>query len=248
MNCSGESITAATTTGTPITASTMITWTYTDWGNMTTQTQEVVIDDTIDPVPSPDNDLSPLSADCSLAENEITIPKATDNCDGTIMFTSSITPSITASTEITWTYRDVAGNTTTHTQEVTIADKMPPTPNPSNDLSEITRQCPLKETDLTTPAATDNCTGAVAVTNDVTSFPIMESRMITWTYTDGANNIATQTQQVTIDDTTDPVPAAADLPTLEDCSQITSLTAPTATDNCMGTVTVTNDVTSLPIT
>ena len=232
----------------PITSTTTITWTYTDpTGNTATQTQEMTIRDTMNPVPSSDNDLRALTAACSIPATDVTIPTASDNCDGEITATTNVTPPITASTTIMWTYSDAAGNTATQTQEVVIDDNMPPTPNPSNDLSEITRQCPLEENELTTPSATDNCTSSVTVTNDVPPFPITESRMITWTYTDGANNTATQTQQVTIADTTDPVPTTADLPTLEDCSQIISLTAPTATDNCDGTIIATTDITP-PIT
>ena len=247
MNCSGESIMATTTTKTPIMGNTTITWTYTDAGNMTTQTQEVTIRDTMSPVPNPDNNLSPLTADCSIPATDVTIPTAMDNCDGRIMATTTITPPITASTTITWTYSDAAGNTATQTQEVIIDDDRPPTPNPSNDLSEISRQCPLMENELTTPAATDNCTGSVTVTNNIVTFPITSDTTITWTYKDGADNTATQTQQVTIADTTDPVPAVADLPKLEDCSQITSLNAPNATDNCNGTITGTTNTTP-PIT
>ena len=232
----------------PITSTTTITWTYTDLtGNTATQTQAVTIKDTMSPVPNPSNDLSTLTAACSIPATDVTIPTAMDNCDGRIMATTTITPPITASTTIMWTYTDAVGNTATQTQQVTIADNVPPTPNLSNDLSEIMRQCPLGESELTTPAATDNCSGSVTVTNDVTSFPIMESMMITWTYTDGANNTVTQTQQVTIRDNTNPVPAAADLPTLEDCSQITSLNAPNATDNCDGTITAATNA-SPPIT
>ena len=227
----------------PITSTTTITWTYTDPSNNTaTQTQEVTIRDTMKPVPNRDNDLSTLTAACSIAIGDITIPTATDNCDGPIMATANVTPPITASMMITWTYTDVAGNMTTQTQEVVIDDNMPPTPNPSNDLSEISRQCPLMENELTTPAATDNCMGSVTVTNNIVNFPITSDTTITWTYTDGASNTSTQTQQVTIDDTTGPVPAIADLPTLEDCSQITTLTAPTAMDNCDGPIMATTDV------
>ncbi len=61
------------------------------------------------------------------------------------------------------------------------------------------------------------------------------------------DNSSTQTQNVVITDVTAPV---ADVATLADvtaeCS-VAALTAPTATDNCGGTVTVTNDAT-LPIT
>ena len=221
----------------PVTSDTTITWTYTDASNNTAiQTQKVTISDTTDPVPNPSNDLSTLTAACSIPAADVIIPTAMDNCDGPITATTNVTPPITASTTIMWTYTDAVGNTATQTQQVTIADNVPPTPNLSNDLSEIMRQCPLGESELTTPAASDNCTGTVTVTNNIVNFPITSDTTITWTYTDGANNTATQTQQVTIADTTDPIPTVTDLPTLEDCSQITSLTAPTATDNCDGTI------------
>ena len=232
----------------PITSDTTIIWTYTDASNNTaTQTQAVTIKDTMSPIPNPDNDLSTLTAACSIPAADVTIPTAMDNCDGPITATTNVTPPITASTTIMWTYTDAAGNTATQTQEVVINDDMPPTPNPSNDLSGIMRQCSLGENELTVPTATDNCTGSVTVTNNIGKFPIASDTTITWTYTDGANNTATQTQQVTIDDTMAPIPAIADLPTLEDCSQITSLTAPTATDNCDGTITAATNIT-LPIT
>ena len=232
----------------PITSDTTITWTYTDASNNTaTQRQAVTIRDTMSPVPNRDNDLRALTAACSIPAADVTIPTAMDNCDGEIMATTNVTPPITASTTIMWTYRDAAGNTATQKQEVVIDDDMPPTPNPSNNLSEIMRQCSLGESELTTPVATDNCSGEVTVTNNIASFPITSDTTITWTYTDGANNTTTQTQRVTIDDTMAPVPATADLPTLEDCSQITSLTAPTANDNCDGPITATTDITP-PIT
>ena len=232
----------------PIISDTTITWTYADASNnIATQTQAVTIKDTMSPVPDRDNDLSTLTADCSIAADQVKIPTAMDNCDGEIMATTTITPPITASTTIMWTYRDVAGNMATQTQEVVIDDDIPPTPNPSNNLSEITRHCLLRESELITPAATDNCTSSVTVTNNVVNFPIISDTTITWTYTDGANNTSTQTQQVTIDDTMAPIPVIADLSTLEDCSQITSLNAPTAMDNCDGTITATTNVTP-PIT
>ena len=249
MNCSGESIMAATTTQTPIMGNTTITWTYTDAGNMTTQTQEVTIRDTMSPDPDND-DLRALTAACSIPATDVTIPTAMDNCDGRIMATANVSPPITASTTITWTYTDAAGNTATQTQEVTIADNIAPSPDPSNDLSEITRQCPFEENELRTPAATDNCTSSVTVTNNIASFPITSDTTITWTYTDAAGNMTTQMQQVTIGDTEAPTPEKADLPMLTgECpvATLADLTAPTATDNCDGTITAATSA-SPPIT
>ena len=98
------------------------------------------------------------------------------------------------------------------------------------------------------PTATDNCAGVISAVPDVT-FPITTQGLttITWTYDDGNGNTASQTQNVIIDDLTAPV---ADNNTLADVSaecEVLSVTAPTATDNCVGAVTGTPDV-SFPIT
>ena len=119
-NCSGSTITATTTTNLPITTNSTITWTYTDGGNTATQTQEVTISDTMNPVP--DNTLSALTAAGSLAQADVTVPTATDNCDGQIMASPDVTFPITSDAVITWTYTDAAGNTATQTQQVTITE------------------------------------------------------------------------------------------------------------------------------
>ncbi|MBC6425640.1 MAG: T9SS type A sorting domain-containing protein, partial [Ekhidna sp.] len=61
-----------------------------------------------------------ITARCSLAEADVTAPKANDVCDGQITATTNATFPITSKTTITWTYTDKTGNTTTQTQAVTI--------------------------------------------------------------------------------------------------------------------------------
>ena len=113
-----------TTATLPITASTTITWTYTDLANNTvTQDQDVVIQDTEAPVADTVS-LSPLTAQCELPA--LTPPTATDNCGGTITGVTTATLPITASTTITWTYTDLANNTVTQDQDVVIQDIDPP--------------------------------------------------------------------------------------------------------------------------
>ncbi|MBC6400219.1 MAG: BspA family leucine-rich repeat surface protein [Ekhidna sp.] len=192
---SGETVMATTNAAFPITTSTMITWTYTHEGKSITQKQAVTI--TPDNTPPTVTTLDPITARCSLEQAALTIPKAADNCDdGEIIGTHNVSNfPITSNTSITWTYEDNAGNTTTQTQQVTIADTTDPVPDVS-DLMEITGACPFTATDLTAPTATDNCDdGKITATTD--SFPITASGVITWTYTDKAGNTVTQTQQVT---------------------------------------------------
>jgi hypothetical protein len=69
---------------------------------------------------------------------------------------------------------------------------------------------------------------------------------VSWNFDDGNGNAISVDQNVIINDVTAPVP---DAPTLADViasCEVTSLTPPTATDNCGGTVTVSNNA-SLPI-
>ncbi|WP_449649461.1 HYR-like domain-containing protein, partial [Tenacibaculum caenipelagi] len=113
-------------------------------------------------------------------------------------------------------------------------------------LSDVTGQCEV--TSLSAPTATDNCSGSVTGTHNA-SLPITTqgTTVVTWTYEDAQGNTSTQTQNVVIDDTTAPV---ADVATLSDVTgqcEVTSLSAPTATDNCSGSVTGTHNA-SLPIT
>ncbi|MDG1332087.1 MAG: T9SS type A sorting domain-containing protein [Crocinitomicaceae bacterium] len=245
-NCSG-SVTATTATTFPITAqgTTVVTWTYDDGnGNTSSQTQNVIIDDVTAPVPDVAT-LADVTAECDVTS--LTAPTATDNCGGTVTVTNDATLPITTqgTTVITWTYDDGNGNTTTQTQNVVIDDVTAPTPDVAT-LADVTAECSV--TSLTAPTATDNCGGTVTVTNDaVLPITTQGTTVVTWTYTDVNGNSSTQTQNVVVDDVTAPVPDVATLADVTAECSVSSLTAPTATDNCGGTVTVTNDAT-LPIT
>ena len=126
-NCSG-SITGTTTTAFPITAQgvTEVTWTYVDAeGNISTQTQNVIIEDTIAPVADLAT-LADVTAECSV--DSLTAPTATDNCSGAITGTTTTAFPVTAqgTTVVTWTFTDANGNISTQTQNVVITDKTPP--------------------------------------------------------------------------------------------------------------------------
>ena len=104
----------------------MITWTYDDGnGNTTPQTQVVIIEDTIPPVPDED-ELPVVEGQCSATIT--TIPTATDNCDGTVIgaTTDPLTYTEQGTHIVTWTFEDENGNTTTQTQSVIVQDTEPP--------------------------------------------------------------------------------------------------------------------------
>ncbi len=229
----------------PITAqgTTVVTWTYTDGnGNSSTQMQNVIIDDVTAPTTDVVN-LADVTSTCQVTT--LATPTATDNCAGSLNGVSDASLPITfqGTTVVTWTYSDGNGNTTTQTQNVIITDNVAPVPDVAS-LQTITSQCEVSS--LTAPTATDNCASTITATTS-TPLPITSGQTtVTWTYNDGNGNVVTQDQIVNVNDDTAPTPDLANLSDLNEQCEITSLTAPTATDNCSGTVTVTNDA-SLPL-
>ncbi|WP_405370934.1 HYR domain-containing protein [Nonlabens sp. Asnod2-A12] len=215
---------------------TVVTWTYDDGnGNTSTQTQNVIIDDVTAPVADATT-LMDITAECEVTS--LTAPTATDNCAGIVTVTNDATLPISGegtTTVVTWTYDDGNGNTSTQTQNVIIDDVTAPVAD-ATALMDVTAQCEI--TSLVVPTATDNCAGIVTVTNNVTlPITVQGTTVVTWTYDDGNGNTSTQTQNVILDDVTFPVADAASLPDLVFNCEVASLTAPTATDNCVGVVT-----------
>jgi hypothetical protein len=240
-NCGGA-VTVTHDASLPIATqgTTVVTWTYDDGnGNTSTQTQNVVIDDVTAPVPDVAT-LADVTAECEVIA--LTPPSATDNCGGTVTVTHDATLPISTqgTTVVTWTYDDGNGNTSTQTQDVVINDVTAPVPDMAT-LADVTDECEV--TALTPPSATDNCGGTVTVTHDAT-LPIATqgTTVVTWTYDDGNGNTSTQTQNVVIDDVTNPsINCPSNITTTNDtglCSAIVTYAAPSGSDNC-GSVTIT---------
>ncbi|MBC6424941.1 MAG: T9SS type A sorting domain-containing protein, partial [Ekhidna sp.] len=189
-NCDGT-LTAETDASFPITKSGTVIWTYEDAaGNIVTQTQGVVVSDDV-LLPNVTS-LPPINEQCEAASPNAPTAR---NCSGnTLTAAPDVTFPITTNTTITWTYTD-GSNTATQTQEVNIADTEAPTV--TGTLDAITARCSLAEADVTAPKANDVCDGQITATTNAT-FPITSKTTITWTYTDKADNTATQTQAVTI--------------------------------------------------
>lgn len=139
-------------------------------------------------------------------------------------------------TTVTYEATDYQGNNPVQCSfDVTVTDNEMPLADTTN-LTALTSECSVT---VASPTATDNCAGTItATTTDPTSYSAEGSYTITWSYDDGNGNIATQTQNVTIDDITAPVADTTTLTTLtSECS--VTVVAPTATDNCAGTITAT---------
>jgi hypothetical protein len=95
-----------------------------------------------------------------------------------------------------------AGNLTTVVCTLTIKDTNVPVVNMVT-LPEIIDECEV--TSLTVPTATDNCAGTITGTHNVT-LPITTqgTTVVTWTYNDGNGNTTVQTQNIVINDVTNP--------------------------------------------
>ncbi|MES2332510.1 MAG: LamG-like jellyroll fold domain-containing protein [Bacteroidota bacterium] len=235
-NCSGT-ITGTTSDALSYTAqgTYTITWTYDDGNhNTSTQTQTVIVKDVTAPVANALN-LPVITGECSATVTAA--PTATDNCSGMITGTTSDALSYTAqgTYTITWTYDDGNHNTSTQTQTVIVKDVTAPVANVLN-LPVITGECSATVTEA--PTATDNCSGTITgTTSDALSYTAQGTYTITWTYDDGNHNTSTQTQTVIVKDVTAPVANALNLPVITGECSATVTAAPTATDNCSGTIT-----------
>ncbi len=196
---------------------------------------------TIKVIPAPPvpvlNALPVLSGECSVTISEA--PSALTCAGVTISGTTiqSLPWTITnqGSTIIVWTFMDAYGNSSTQEQTVIVDDITAPVPD-IETLATISEQCSAS---VSAPTATDNCSGSLAAsTTDPTSFNTQGTYTITWIYDDGNGNVTTQKQTVIIDDVTPPVPDTETLATIsEQCSA--SVSAPTSTDNCSGSLTAT---------
>ncbi len=183
----------------------------------------------------------------------ITVPDlrgtATDNCTATITQSPEagtlVSSEHNGTVDVVVTATDAAGNKDEANVVLTAKDETAPVAV-MDDLEVITAECMVEEADVAKPLAVDNCEETIEGKADI-YFPITRkgSTIITWTFEDASGNKTYQQQEVIIEDNTAPV---ADLSELEDLvveCEISEITAPTATDNCKGTVVgVTQDATS----
>jgi hypothetical protein len=258
-NCGSPSVTPVRSDALAMSAAfpvgiTSITWTATDAsGNTATCVQTVTVVDNQKPVMvCPANVSLTTSANQCSAQVNVPTPSATDNCGtATVAGVRSDAQNMNAAfavgaTTITWTATDAAGNTTTCTQTVTVADNVKPVITcPASQLNIPTAANTCSASLTITPAtATDNCGTPVVigVRSDglaLTSPFSTGTTNIVWTATDASGNSATCTQIITVKDVarptfTSPGPITACDNGLGNNKTLTAL----GTDNC-GVVSVT---------
>jgi len=167
------------------------------------------------------------TGECSVT---VTAPSATDNCVGSVIGTTvdPLTYNSQGTFIVHWTFSDGNGNSSTANQSVIVHDVTAPV---VPTLANATGECSVT---VTAPSATDNCVGSVTGTTvDPLTYNSQGTFTVHWTFNDGNGNSSTANQTVIVHDVTAPV-----VPTLAnatgECSA--TVTAPTAIDNCAGSV------------
>jgi formylglycine-generating enzyme required for sulfatase activity len=216
--------------------------------------QVTVLDGTPPTIVCPNDVILECPADTSVAANGSAT--ATDNCDDSpaITYSDVISGTCPKIIERTWTATDAADNSSSCVQVITVVDTTPPviTGVPADETVECDSVPPPVE-----PTATDNCDSNVPVIFNETrtdgDCPSRYTLTRTWTATDDCGNSTTETQVITVQDTTAavftivPVDANVMRDGNGNIAELNAWLTSTveAVDNC-GSVSIVNDFTSFP--
>ncbi|HLP12161.1 MAG TPA: DUF2341 domain-containing protein [Flavobacteriales bacterium] len=256
-NCAGTLITL--TSGLPSgsafpVGTTLVTFTATDAsGNSSTCNFTVTVNDIQPPVfvSCPSNIIVNNDAgNCSAVVNWV-LPAATDNCSGVTVTQTAGLPNGSVfplgTTNIVYTCTDASGLTANCSFSVTVTDNEAPVfvSCPVNFVVNNTPGLCSGVASWAPPLASDNCPGIVTITQTTglpsgSAFPIGVTN-ITYTATDALGNTSICSFSVTVVDAQFPVFAGcpsniAVSNTVGSCGATVTWIAPTASDNCPGTV------------
>ncbi len=246
-NCGVASITHNAPALLP-TGNTLVTWVATDVnGNTSTLTQTILVQDAEAPVFTtvPAN----VTVSCNAIPSLIS-PVVTDNCDAAPAVTFSQVSTQSTNNSLasrynytitrTWVAKDIAGNTATAKQVITVADKtapglsVPASISVNNDVNKcgaVVR--------YSAATATDICGSPVTITYSIPSGSLFPSgtTVVTVTAKDVSGNMATKTFTVKVNDTQKPsiiAPADLNVTVSSLTGTITNLNLglPVTADNC----------------
>jgi hypothetical protein len=142
-----------------------------------------------------------------------------------------------ADTTVTFEAEDDCGNPSTCTSTVTVVDATPPAL--SGVPGNVTVECDSVPPPAS-PTAADICDASVdiAYSQARTDGDCLDSYTLTrtWTATDNCNNSRTETQVITVQDTTPPVLSGVPTNVTVECDSVPEPAVPTAVDNCAADV------------
>ncbi|MCP4605154.1 MAG: HYR domain-containing protein, partial [Proteobacteria bacterium] len=190
--------------------------------------------------PAPDTDPLPqVTGECSATVTAT--PTATDNCAGTVTGTTNdlLNYSDQGNYAVTWSFDDGNGNIANQSQNIVVSDSTEPDVQTKNITVQLNVNGTASITaDQVNNGSSDAC-GIFSMSVSPSSFTCADvgPNQVTLTVTDNNGNSREATAIVTVVDILPPVPNAASLPQVTGQCSATIPAAPTATDNCAGTVT-----------
>ena len=183
---------------------TIVTWTATDSsGNSASATQTITVVDTTSPVLIAPENLT-TEAESTLTQIENLGEFVAEDISGIITITNDA-PEVfpLGETIVTWTATDDYGNSVSNTQLITVLDTISPVIMASSDFQVEASHIENNIIDLIGVRASDNVE-VISITNDAPEvFPLGET-IVTWTATDSSGNSASDSQQISVIDTTIP--------------------------------------------
>ncbi len=222
---------------------TTVTWTAIDsHGNNASDTQTISIVDTTAPSIVPPDDVTIEAQD---AESNIVAIGVADAQDivGVVSIENDAPESFSLGEQlITWTATDAAGNFATATQKVSVIDTTAPTITaPESVQSEATSK--LNNIVELGNATASDFIGIASITSDAPEvFPLGETT-VTWTATDLGGLTSTDTQIVSIVDTTPPTVSSPKIITVEATSETQNVVdyGSVFADDLVGVASIEND-------
>ncbi len=222
---------------------TTITWTVTDnFGNSANSTQTVTIIDTTAPTITPPPDVVMEAQGTNSNVVAIGVADASDIV-GVISIENDASDVFSLGDNlVTWTATDASGNFATATQKVSIIDSTPPTITAPEDVIVEATSALDNIVELGNGTASDFI-GIESITNDApTVFPVGQTT-VTWTATDFGGLSSSDTQLVTVVDTTAPTISIPSIITVEATSEDQNVVdfGGIYTDDLVGVASVSND-------
>jgi sugar lactone lactonase YvrE len=222
---------------------TIVTWIATDSsGNSVSETQLVTVVDTTSPsIDTPENIVAEATG---FQRNmvELGMINVDDNVGVTLITNNAPETFELGLTTITWTASDNAGNTATVQQQVSLIDTTIPSITSPNDIEIEAESNDSNIVEIGIAIASD-AVQLEKITNDAPeTFPLGET-IVTWTATDSSGNSVSETQLVTVVDTTSPsILQLEDIVTdaTSSTSNIIEMVSPVA-DDIISDVIVTNN-------
>ena len=188
----------------------VVTWTATDAaGNVAKATQTVTVADTTSPVIAapPSVIIEATNPDSNFVE--LGKPSTSDTVGVAAVTNNAPSFFKTGDTIVTWTATDAAGNSASSKQVITVQDTTKPKINAPTDI--VLEATSISDNNVVLGDATVTDNGEIkSVTNDALSLFPIGTTIVTWTATDAAGNVATDTQKIKVTDTTAPTITAPD--------------------------------------